>query len=86
MEQYKFKKTELISLESVEISPEKREVLERIRFGVEKSRDILSARVYESWLHSEESTDLDICIMIASEEGVGASDGFSIFVQERTKL
>jgi len=86
MEQYKFKKTELISLESVEISPEKREVLERIKSGVEKSKDILSARVYGSWLHSEESTDLDICIMIASEEGVVNSDVYKRLKSEREEL
>lgn len=58
------------SPESWEINKEKEKILEYIKAEIQKSKDILSARVYGSWLHSEKSIDLDICVMIPSEDGV----------------
>jgi len=86
MEQIKLEKPKRTSLESFEIIPEKRMILERIKTGVEKSKDIISACVYGSWLHSEKTTDLDMCIMTTSEEGIVNSDVYKRLKGKREEL
>lgn len=75
-----------MSLKISEISDEKVRILEYVKTVLEKSKDILSARVYGSWLYSEESIDLDICIMIPSNKGIVDSSVYQRLKIERRKL
>ncbi len=75
-----------MSPEPPKISKEKLGILENIKAEIEKSKDILSARIYGSWLHSEKSIDLDICVMIPSDEGIVEPDVYRHLKAEREKL
>lgn len=82
----KFERPRYTSLEVDKISSEKLKILEYIKSEIEKSEDILSARVYGSWLHSTESIDLDICAMIPSNNGIVESNVYQRLKIEKERL
>ncbi len=43
---------------------------------LEKEKEILAAKVYGSWLYLEKSLDLDVAIMVPSENGIVAQDTY----------
>lgn len=53
-----------------DIGKDKTEVLKYLKIELEKSENISSARVYGSWLHSGESADLDLCVMVPGDGGI----------------
>jgi len=71
---------------SKERSKQKLEILESVKNYLEKSKDILSARIYGSWLFSEKSIDLDICTIIPSRDGVIDADVYSSLKDLRKML
>lgn len=76
----------IVLRETVEINKEKLIILERLRTRFEKSEDIVSARVYGSWLHSDKSKDLDICLMVPSIGGVVDSEVYRRLKEDREEL
>jgi predicted nucleotidyltransferase len=86
MEKPKLEKPPFMSEESSEINEEKLRVIEYLRSKIEKSEDILSARIYGSWLYSEKSTDLDVCIIIPSDNGIVDPNTYKRLKNEREKL
>jgi predicted nucleotidyltransferase len=86
MERFESDKAKNERSESIESNKEKLGILEYIRTELGKSNDIVSARVYGSWLHSDNSTDLDICVMIPSADGIVDSDVYRRLKVERQKL
>ena len=86
MEKPKLEKPPFVPEESSEIDEKKLRIIEYLKSEIEKSEDILSARVYGSWLCSEKSTDLDICIIIPDDNGIVDSDIYHRLRKEREKL
>lgn len=52
------------------LSERKERTLDILRKSIEQIPEIISARVYGSWLHEEDSIDLDVAAVVASEDGV----------------
>jgi len=86
MEQSELEKSKINSQKDRDISGEKLDILDYLKTEIETNKDILSALVYGSWLYSEKSADLDICVIIPSEDGIVEPDVYRRLKIERGKL
>lgn len=58
----------------IQLSKEKEEILRIVKELLDKEPEILSAKIYGSWLHEDNSIDLDTALIVPSEGGVVDSD------------
>ena len=70
MENAKFTGPNKESLEFQNLNKKRLHILEFVKNGLENSKEILSAKAYGSWMYSEKSRDLDIFVIIPSNEGI----------------
>src|SRR3989344_3752266 len=69
-----------------EIFQKKLEVLNLVKNELEKSSEILSAKIYGSWLYSEKSIDLDICTIVPSQNSIVDSDVYLSLKELKERL
>ncbi|MBT3464822.1 hypothetical protein HN451_07550 [archaeon] len=69
-----------------ELTTDKKLVLKQISKALNDSGQILSARIYGSWLYNEKSVDLDVAIMIPSQDGIVEPDVYRKLYELRKSL
>lgn len=65
---------------------EKKRILSQLIDNINDCEQILSARVYGSWFYDEKTADIDIAVMIPSNNGLVDSEVYKILYQLRKRL